>query len=150
MSVQILTFGCRLNAYESEVIRAHTAHLTDTIIVNTCAVTAEAERQARQAIRRVRREHPDSRIVVTGCAAQINPERWARLPGVALETARRVCAAVARLRETDLYKLPGVGETITWARALSAVGDLDATLGAALKVKEDVERVRASGVLSGA
>ncbi|HZU40508.1 MAG TPA: MoxR family ATPase, partial [Solirubrobacteraceae bacterium] len=73
-----------------------------------------------------------------------------RLPGVAAESARRVCEAVARLRETDLYKLPGVGETLTWARALEAVGDLDASLGAALKVREDVERVRASGVLSGA
>jgi MoxR-like ATPase len=74
----------------------------------------------------------------------------ARLPGVPAQTARRVCEAVARLREADLYKLPGVGETITWARALAAVDDLDASLGAALKVKEDVERVRASGVLSGA
>ncbi|MBV8520776.1 MAG: tRNA (N(6)-L-threonylcarbamoyladenosine(37)-C(2))-methylthiotransferase MtaB [Acetobacteraceae bacterium] len=82
MSAQILTFGCRLNAYESEVIRVHTADLADTVVVNTCAVTAEAERQARQAIRRAGREHPKARIVVTGCAAQINPERWARLPGV--------------------------------------------------------------------
>jgi MoxR-like ATPase len=73
-----------------------------------------------------------------------------RLPGMAQDTARRVCEAVARLRGTDLYKLPGVGETITWARALAAVGDLDASIGAALKVKEDVERVRASGVLNGA
>jgi MoxR-like ATPase len=73
-----------------------------------------------------------------------------RLPGVPDETARRVCEAVARLRDVDLYKLPGVGETITWARALLAVGDLDASLGAALKVKEDVDRVRASGVLAGA
>jgi MoxR-like ATPase len=73
-----------------------------------------------------------------------------RLPGVPEQTARRVCEAVARLRDVDLYKLPGVGETLTWARALEAVGDLDASLGAALKVREDVERVRASGVLAGA
>jgi MoxR-like ATPase len=73
-----------------------------------------------------------------------------RLPGVPEATARRVCAAIARLRDTDLYKVPGVGETLTWARALVAVGDLDASLGAALKVREDIERVRASGVLSGA
>ncbi len=82
MTVEILTFGCRLNAYESEVIRSHAASLSDTIIVNTCAVTAEAERQARQAIRRAVREHPGARIVVTGCAAQINPDGWATLPGV--------------------------------------------------------------------
>src|SRR5215469_16376630 len=82
MSVEILTFGCRLNAYESEVMRGHAGALADTVIVNTCAVTAEAERQARQAIRRAARERPDARIVVTGCAVQIDPDAWARLPGV--------------------------------------------------------------------
>ena len=79
---EILTFGCRLNAYESEVIRGHAAALADTVVVNTCAVTGEAERQARQAIRRLHRERPDARIVVTGCAAQIAPAAWAALPGV--------------------------------------------------------------------
>ncbi|MBB2204728.1 tRNA (N(6)-L-threonylcarbamoyladenosine(37)-C(2))-methylthiotransferase MtaB [Gluconacetobacter takamatsuzukensis] len=80
---EILTFGCRLNTYESEVMRGHAAGLDDVIIVNTCAVTAEAERQARQAIRRAHRDRPDARIVVTGCAAQIDPGRWEGLPGVA-------------------------------------------------------------------
>ena len=81
---EILTFGCRLNAYESEVIRRHASNagLRDAVIVNTCAVTAEAERQARQAIRKARREHPDSQIIVTGCAAQINPERYAAMTEV--------------------------------------------------------------------
>ncbi len=79
---ELLTFGCRLNTYESEVMRAHAAALDDTIIVNTCAVTSEAERQARQAIRRAHRERPGARIVVTGCAAQIAPDAWAALPGV--------------------------------------------------------------------
>jgi threonylcarbamoyladenosine tRNA methylthiotransferase MtaB len=82
MPADILTFGCRLNAFESEVMRGHTATLADTVIVNTCAVTAEAERQARQAIRRVHRERPGVRILVTGCAAKIDPARWAALPGV--------------------------------------------------------------------
>jgi threonylcarbamoyladenosine tRNA methylthiotransferase MtaB len=82
MTTQILTFGCRLNTFESEVIRGHTQALTDTVVINTCAVTAEAERQARQAIRRAHRERPEARIVVTGCAAQIAPERWSALPGV--------------------------------------------------------------------
>jgi threonylcarbamoyladenosine tRNA methylthiotransferase MtaB len=82
MSVEILTFGCRLNTYESQVIRGHAAGLSDTVIVNTCAVTAEAERQARQAIRRTARERPGARIVVTGCAAQIDPQAWRDLPGV--------------------------------------------------------------------
>ena len=82
MTVEVLTFGCRLNAYESEVIRGHASALTDTIIVNTCAVTGEAERQARQAIRKLARERPDARIVVTGCAAQIDPAKWSALPNV--------------------------------------------------------------------
>ena len=82
MTAEFLTFGCRLNTYETEVMRAHAGHLTDTVVVNTCAVTAEAERQARQAIRRAHRENPAARIVVTGCAAQIAPDRWAALPGV--------------------------------------------------------------------
>ena len=81
---EVITFGCRLNAFESEVIRraAAAAGLTGAVIVNTCAVTAEAERQARQAIRRARRQHPEARIVVTGCAAHLSPERYAALPEV--------------------------------------------------------------------
>jgi threonylcarbamoyladenosine tRNA methylthiotransferase MtaB len=81
---EIITFGCRLNAFESEVIRraAEAAGLSDAVIVNTCAVTAEAERQARQAIRRARRRHPEATIIVTGCAAEIAPERYAALPEV--------------------------------------------------------------------
>jgi threonylcarbamoyladenosine tRNA methylthiotransferase MtaB len=78
----ILTLGCRLNTYESEVMRAFTSHLDNTVIINTCAVTAEAERQARQTIRRIHRERPDAHIVITGCAAQIAPAAWAALPGV--------------------------------------------------------------------
>jgi threonylcarbamoyladenosine tRNA methylthiotransferase MtaB len=81
MSVEVVTFGCRLNAYESEVIRrnAEDAGLADAVVVNTCAVTAEAVRQARQAIRRLRRERPDARILVTGCAAQTEPETFAAM-----------------------------------------------------------------------
>jgi threonylcarbamoyladenosine tRNA methylthiotransferase MtaB len=81
---EVITFGCRLNTFESEVIRraAASAGLTDAVIVNTCAVTAEAERQARQAIRRARRRYPEARIIVTGCAADIAPERYAALPEV--------------------------------------------------------------------
>jgi MoxR-like ATPase len=77
----------------------------------------------------------------------------ARLPGVPEEIAERVCRAVAELRQQELYKLPGVGETITWARALLALDadpDLEGTLGVALKVREDIDRVRELGVLRGA
>lgn len=81
---EIITFGCRLNSYESEIMREHTssADLDNTIIFNTCAVTAESERQARQAIRKARRKNPDARIIVTGCAAQINPQGFADMPEV--------------------------------------------------------------------
>ncbi len=81
---QLITFGCRLNAFETEVMRGHAraAGLDNAIIVNTCAVTAEAERQARQAIRKARRENPDARIIATGCAVQIAPDRYAAMPEI--------------------------------------------------------------------
>src|SRR5258708_39035612 len=82
--LDIVTFGCRLNLAESEIVRAHAAAagLTDAVIVNTCAVTAEAERQARQAIRRARRERPHAQIIVTGCAVQIDPQGYAAMPAI--------------------------------------------------------------------
>lgn len=88
---RIITFGCRLNAFESEVLRealgamppgTHARDSGGVVIVNTCAVTAEAQRQARQAIRRARRENPSARIVVTGCAAQVDPGSFAAMPEV--------------------------------------------------------------------
>jgi len=80
----IKTFGCRLNIWESEVMARHleAAALKDAVVINTCAVTAEAEKQARQMIRKIRREDPDKRIVVTGCAAQIDPSAWQGMPEV--------------------------------------------------------------------
>ena len=82
MAPEVITFGCRLNIVESEAIRALLGSGADTVVVNTCAVTAEAERQARQAIRRAARERPGAEIVATGCAVQLDPARWAALPGV--------------------------------------------------------------------
>jgi threonylcarbamoyladenosine tRNA methylthiotransferase MtaB len=84
MGVDIITFGCRLNAFESEVIarEAANAGLADTIVINSCAVTNEAVAQARQSIRRLKRERPESRIVVTGCAAQVQPEMFAGMAEV--------------------------------------------------------------------
>ncbi|HEY4201237.1 MAG TPA: tRNA (N(6)-L-threonylcarbamoyladenosine(37)-C(2))-methylthiotransferase MtaB [Devosiaceae bacterium] len=86
MAVETLTFGCRLNAYESEVMKAEAekAGLSNAIIVNTCAVTAEAVRQARQSIRKARREHPDAKIIVTGCAAQTEARSFGDMPEVDL------------------------------------------------------------------
>ena len=84
--VRIVTFGCRLNAYESEVIRKRAAEdgLSDAVVFNTCAVTGEAVRQARQAIRKARRERPDAKLIVTGCAAQIDPGAFAGMAEVDL------------------------------------------------------------------
>jgi threonylcarbamoyladenosine tRNA methylthiotransferase MtaB len=84
VSVDVITFGCRLNTYESEAIRreAVSAGIDDAVVVNTCAVTAEAVRQARQTIRRLRRERPHQRIVVTGCAAQTETQNFAAMPEV--------------------------------------------------------------------
>lgn len=78
MTVEVVNFGCRLNGYEGEVIKsnAQNAGMRDAIIFNSCAVTNEAERQVRQAIRKARKEHPDKRIIVTGCSAQVHPEDY--------------------------------------------------------------------------
>ena len=80
----VITLGCRLNAYESELMRQHAsaAGLDNAVIVNTCAVTAEAVRQAKQTIRKLRRERPDAKVIVTGCAAQVEPELFAAMTEV--------------------------------------------------------------------
>ncbi len=108
MSVEIITLGCRLNSYESEVMRqkAGEAGLENAIIVNTCAVTAEAVRQARQSIRRARRENPDARILVTGCAVQTDPEAFADMPEV-----DRVLGNADKL-EAQSYRLDLPGERV--------------------------------------
>ncbi|MDR4308905.1 tRNA (N(6)-L-threonylcarbamoyladenosine(37)-C(2))-methylthiotransferase MtaB [Chelatococcus sambhunathii] len=95
MSVDVVTFGCRLNALDGETVRAlaHAGGAREMTIVNSCAVTAEATRQARAAVRRARRERPGAEIVVTGCAAQIEPERFAAMPEVS-----RVVGAAAKAR----------------------------------------------------
>ena len=111
MSVEVVTFGCRLNAAESEVIRreAERAGFNDTVVVNTCAVTAEAVRQARQAIRALRRERPSAKIVVTGCAAQTEPQTF-----VAMAEADQVLGNAEKL------------SAASWAQARAAFGLADA------------------------
>jgi threonylcarbamoyladenosine tRNA methylthiotransferase MtaB len=101
--VAIVTFGCRLNAYESEAIRARAAAdgLSDAVVFNTCAVTNEAVRQARQAIRKARRERPDARLIVTGCAAQIDPAAFAAMPEVDLVLGNAEKAAPGALLDTS-------------------------------------------------
>jgi threonylcarbamoyladenosine tRNA methylthiotransferase MtaB len=110
MAVEVVTFGCRLNAYESEVIRgaAQSDDAADTVVLNTCAVTGEAVRQARQAVRRIKRERPGARIVVTGCAAQTETAAFAAMPeidrvlGNAEKLDPRAWAAEARIAVSDI------------------------------------------------
>ena len=123
-SVEVVTFGCRLNAYESEAIRARAAEdgLQNAVVFNTCAVTAEAVRQARQAIRKARRARPDARLIVTGCAAQIDPEAFAGMgevdlvlgnaakaaPGAYAEGPRVRVNDIFQVRETALHLVDGL------------------------------------------
>jgi threonylcarbamoyladenosine tRNA methylthiotransferase MtaB len=118
---EIITFGCRLNAYESEAIRARVAEagLTDAVIVNTCAVTGEAVRQSRQAIRKARRANPQAKIIVTGCAAQTEPETYAAMPEVdrvlgnreKLETASYAGLSLADVERVRVNDIMSVKET---------------------------------------
>ncbi|MBL6929665.1 MAG: tRNA (N(6)-L-threonylcarbamoyladenosine(37)-C(2))-methylthiotransferase MtaB [Rhodospirillales bacterium] len=98
-SPKVVTLGCRLNAFESEVIREHAlaAGMNDTVFINTCTVTAEAERQARQTIRKLKRENPHAQIVVTGCAAQLGAEKFAAMPEV-----DRVIGNIEKMDEASL------------------------------------------------
>ena len=94
--VKVITLGCRLNAYESEVLKEKLGSLENVVIVNTCAVTGEAERQCRQTIRKLRRENPEARIVVTGCAAQVAASKFAAMPEVDLVLGNKEKAEIER------------------------------------------------------
>jgi len=106
---EIITFGCRLNAYESEAIRARAAEagLDGAVILNTCAVTAEAVRQSRQTIRRMRRERPGARIIVTGCAAQSEPQTYSSMAEVdlVLGNAEKLQTPVYRAVDTERVRV---------------------------------------------
>jgi threonylcarbamoyladenosine tRNA methylthiotransferase MtaB len=121
VSVDVVTFGCRLNITESESIRreAEAAGIVDTVIVNTCAVTAEAVRQARQTIRRSHRERPGARIIVTGCAVQADPENFLEMPEVAIEVGndQKISPLLWRELAVDLANMPDM-------RGKSYVGDI--------------------------
>lgn len=128
-AAKVETFGCRLNAYESQVVREHleASGQRNVIVFNTCAVTAESERQARQAIRRARRDRPNAKIIVTGCAAQIAPETWASMPEVdrvvgnlekmtattwtdtALADGNLVVSDIMQAKETATHLISGFG-----------------------------------------
>jgi threonylcarbamoyladenosine tRNA methylthiotransferase MtaB len=133
---EIITFGCRLNAVESEIIRGHLmAHPAgEQVVIHTCAVTSEAEQQARRAIRRVQRERPGARIVVTGCAAQLDPAAWAALPGV-----DRVLGNAEKLQAASWAPgAPGaVGDIMTApAAAMGQAGRLTGRTRAFLQIQQ--------------
>lgn len=137
MALEVVTFGCRLNIVESEAIRerAQAAGLDDLAIVNSCAVTSEATRQARQAIRRLKREQPGRPVVVTGCAAQIEPARFAAMP----ETAR-VLGNAEKMK-------PG-----TWAalaRSNSLLGDAEAAADDKIAVSDIMAQTTLSDARTG-
>jgi threonylcarbamoyladenosine tRNA methylthiotransferase MtaB len=129
MTIEVLSFGCRLNAAESDAMRAEAvaAGHRDLVLVNTCAVTSDAAAQARKAIRRSARERPGSRIVVTGCAAQIEPAAFAALPGVAAVIGNAEKTSPQTWRDLDA---PGAGPI--------RVGDIMAarSVGAAVAARE--------------
>ena len=123
--VDVVTFGCRLNAYESEQVRDRAAAdgIVNAVVFNTCAVTGEAVRQARQAIRKARRERPDARLIVTGCAAQTDPAAFAAMPEVDLVVGNAEKSApgglfgagvrvgdIMSLRETSSQAVDGLKE----------------------------------------
>ena len=112
--VKVITFGCRINSYESEVIKEKLSLLDDVIIVNTCAVTAEAERQCRQALRKLRRENPGARIVVTGCAAQVNPQKFAAMPEVDLVLGNQEKASIDKILSQPLSEKTIVGDIFSY------------------------------------
>lgn len=107
---KVVTLGCRINAYESEVIKEKLAHLDNVIVINTCAVTGEAERQCRQTIRKLAKENPDARIVVTGCAAQIAPQKFAAMPEVDLVLGNKEKADIAKFLSQPLTEKTIVGD----------------------------------------
>ena len=118
---EVITFGCRMNAYESEVIKEKLREFDDVIVVNTCAVTGEAERQCRQTIRKLRRENPTAKIIVTGCSAQVSTTKLYKMPEIDLllgnKEKRRIEQYVANIKApknsvSDIFQDDDCGDYI--------------------------------------
>lgn len=118
---EVITFGCRMNAYESEVIKEKLREFDDVIVVNTCAVTGEAERQCRQTIRKLRRENPTAKIIVTGCSAQVSTAKLYKMPEIDLllgnKEKRRIEQYVANIKApknsvSDIFQDEDCGDYI--------------------------------------
>ena len=152
-AIDVVSFGCRLNACESEVVahEAARAGMTDIVVVNTCAVTGEAVAQARQTIRKLRRERPERRIVVTGCAAQTQPEMFAGMDEVDRVIgnddklqAKSWLAARAGARQSVMQPAATRSRSpISW-RSTSPARGKRLSAGAAARLCADPERLRPS------
>ena len=112
--VEVVTLGCRINSYESEVFKEKFRNRDNLIIVNTCAVTGEAERQCRQTIRKLRKLHPDAQIVVTGCAAQIAPEKFASMEEVDLILGNKEKTEIEKYLTQELTEKTIVGDIFSY------------------------------------
>ncbi len=112
--VKVVTLGCRINAYESEVIKEKLAHLDDVIVINTCAVTGEAERQCRQTVRKLAKENPTARIIVTGCAAQIAPQKFATMPEIDLILGNKEKTEIEHYLSAPLTEKTIVGDIFSY------------------------------------
>ena len=112
--VEVITLGCRINSYESEIFKEKLKDVNNVIVVNTCAVTGEAERQCRQTIRKLRRENPDARIIVTGCAAQIAPHKFNEMPEVDLVLGNKEKAEIEKYITSDLSEKTIVGDIMKY------------------------------------
>lgn len=112
--VEVVTLGCRINSYESEVLKEKLSSFDNVIIVNTCAVTGEAERQCRQTIRKLRKSNPEARIIVTGCAAQIAPHKFAEMPEVDLVLGNKEKAEIEKYINEELSEKSIVGDIFSY------------------------------------
>lgn len=131
--MKVMTFGCRLNMFESVVIQKQMAGLDDVIVVNTCAVTGEAERQCRQAIRKVARKYPNHKIVVTGCGAQIHPEEYACMPEVAKVLGNKEKLSPESFRNNERILVSSISDEVV---KLPILSDFDGRVRAFLQIQQ--------------
>ncbi len=132
--MKILTFGCRLNTFESALIHKIGDDMADVLVVNTCAVTGEAERQCRQAIRKAHRDFPNMKIIVTGCGAQLHPEEYASMPEVTRVLGNREKLSREILHDTTAIAVSDINEPSTWE--LPIVTDFEGRTRAFLQIQQ--------------
>ncbi len=132
--MKILTFGCRLNTFESTLIHKIGDDLEDVLVINTCAVTGEAERQCRQAIRKAHRDFPDMKIVVTGCGAQLHPEEYASMPEVTRVLGNREKLSREILHSSQEVVVSDINTSTQWD--LPIVTDFEGRTRAFLQIQQ--------------